>query len=153
MYLIGFKLSSFGSSIPFNRRLLTILLEALTEANVAILRTFGSRVPDLYRSGMRYRRESIGQEDWCDIIELLRLGYGDCEDLSCWRAAELRVRHGDKGARAFVRGPRRLPGGVMMYHIQVQRGDGRIEDPSLLLGMGTNRDRTPATYRIRRKVV
>lgn len=151
MYLIGFKLASFGHSIPFNRRLLTILLEALTEINVSILRTYGDKIPLLYKSGMRYRRESIGQEDWCDVIELIRLGYGDCEDLSCWRAAELRVRFGDPHARAFVKGPKKLPGGVLMYHIQVQRGDGRIEDPSLYLGMGQNRDRAPATYRIRQK--
>jgi hypothetical protein len=153
MYLIGFKLASFGKSIPFNRRVLNLLLEALTEINVAILRTYGERVPLLYESGVVYRRESIGQEDWCDVIELLRLKYGDCEDLSCWRAAELRVRYGDSQARAFVKGPRRLPGGVLMYHIQVQRGDGRIEDPSLVLGMGQNRDRTAATYRIRRKTL
>jgi hypothetical protein len=149
VYVIGFKLASFGKSIPFNRRALALLLEALTEINVSIFRTYGDTVPGLYESGIKYRRESIGQEDWCDVVELLRLGFGDCEDLSCYRAAELRVRHGDANARPFVKGPRKLPGGVMMYHIQVQHGDGRIEDPSLVLGMGSARDRTPATYRIR----
>lgn len=149
MYVIGFKLASFGKSIPFNRRALALLLEALTEINVSIFRSYGDKVPGLYESGIKYRRESIGQEDWCDVVELLRLGFGDCEDLSCYRAAELRVRGGDPNARPFVKGPRRLPGGVMMYHIQVQHGDGRIEDPSLSLGMGSLRDRAPATYRIR----
>lgn len=155
MYIIGFKLRAFGPSIPLNRRILELLLEALTETNVAILRTSGSRIPDIYKSPVKYRRESIGQEDWCDILEILRLGFADCEDLSCWRAAELRVRYGEPRAKAIVRGPKKLPGGVMMYHIQVLRPDAKqkrdmLEDPSQLLGMGTNRDRTPATYRIRR---
>lgn len=149
MYIIGFKLRAFGPSIPLNRRILSLLLEALTETNVAILRTQGSRIPPIYESNVRYRRESIGQEDWCDILEILRLGFADCEDLACWRVADLRVREGELGARAFIKGPKKLPGGVMMYHIQVQRADGSIEDPSAELGMGSNRDRRPATYRIR----
>src|SRR5262245_59360421 len=113
MYAIGFKLASFGRSIPLNRRILQLLLEALTEVNCAILATHPD-LPTLYESGILYRRESIGQEDWCDVVELLRLGFGDCEDLSCYRAAELRVRYGDRHARPFVKGPRKLPGGVMM---------------------------------------
>lgn len=76
MYIIGFKLRAFGPSIPLNRRILSLLLEALTETNVAILRTQGSRIPPIYESNVRYRRESIGQEDWCDILEILRLGFG-----------------------------------------------------------------------------
>lgn len=154
MYLIGFKLGSFGESISHNREVLTALLEVLVGINVAIMRAQMGKpdeIPLLYESGMRYRRESIGQEDWCDVTELIRLGFGDCEDLACWRAAELRVRFGDPSARAFVKGPRKLPGGVMMYHIQVQNGRGGIEDPSLVLGMGRNRDRGTATYRIRQK--
>jgi hypothetical protein len=154
MYIIGFKLRAFGPSIPLNKHMLEIMLDALTKMNVAILRT-SPQIPNLYESGVKYRRESIGQEDWCDIPEIIRLGFADCEDLACWRAAELQVRFGEPRARAIVRGPRKLPGGVMMYHIQTLRPDARqkkdmLEDPSKRLGMGTKRDRTPAAYRIRR---
>lgn len=84
--------------------------------------------PPLYDSGVRYRREptSARFENWWTIPDVLRAGYGDCEDLACWRAAEC-------GGRAFAV---EVPTG---YHILVRRPDGRIEDPSRRLGMGRGR--------------
>ena len=154
MYLIHFKLASFGKSIGLNRKILEILLRALTEIDCLILKADRS-IPPLYRSGVVYKREAIGQEDWCDLSEVLNLGFGDCEDLACWRAAELIVRHGI-AARPIVRGPKRLRNGVMMYHIQVQLPDGSIEDPSKKLGMGreTNGEPMPGlVYTISRRRV
>lgn len=90
--------------------------------------------PSLYRSGVLYAPES-GAEEWCDIGECLKRGRVDCEDLACWRAAEL--RQGGSDARAIATcerlGPKRR-----LYHIVVEiQRDGQviIEDPSLLLGM------------------
>ena len=85
---------------------------------------------------MRYETEPLGQEDWKDIPTCLRDGFADCEDLACWRAAELTVRHGIP-AVPRAKGKER-PDGSLLYHITVQYPDGRTEDPSRKLGMGAN---------------
>jgi hypothetical protein len=146
MYPISFKLGSFGPDVELNKRILGHLLEALTAIDVDILKK-NPALPGLYESGVRYRREPVGQEDWDDIVELYRIGYGDCEDLSAARAAELRVRHGI-AARPYVKGPKRLDNGLMLYHVQVQLPDGRILDPSVKLGMGSRPVSPAYTYTI-----
>lgn len=83
---------------------------------------------------MLYQQEPTGQEDWKDIPTCLRDGFADCEDLACWRAAELTVRHGIP-ARPVAKGKVR-PNGSMLYHITVLYPDGTSEDPSRKLGMG-----------------
>lgn len=82
----------------------------------------------LYGSGVRYRRETVGAESWQLPSETARLGYGDCEDLACWRAAELR----QQGERARVLVKQVKP---RLFHVVVLRQDGTIEDPSKRLGM------------------
>lgn len=57
----------------------------------------------------------------------------NCEDLACWRAAELRVRHNIMAEPTFI-WKLRANGGYL-YHILVKYPDGRIEDPSRTLGM------------------
>lgn len=57
----------------------------------------------------------------------------DCDDLASWRCAELRVRFSRSRARAFVI---RSPG--IGWHVLVDDGRGKIEDPSKTLGMGPN---------------
>jgi hypothetical protein len=57
----------------------------------------------------------------------------NCEDLACWRAAELRVRYGIQAEPTFIWKLR--PNGGYLYHILVKLPDGRIEDPSRTLGM------------------
>jgi hypothetical protein len=91
--------------------------------------------PDLYESGVHYQEEPVGQEDWQDAPTCIRLGNGDCEDLACWRAAELRIRYGMKGARPSFLWRRKPETGSYLYHIQVVHPDGRTEDPSRRLGM------------------
>lgn len=88
-------------------------------------------LPPLYRSGVRYRRER-GTEDWLTPRQVAAVGAGDCEDLAAWRVGELRATGTDPDARVIVRqtGPRTL-------HALVARGDGRLEDPSAVLGMPT----------------
>lgn len=89
-----------------------------------------SALPPLYRSGVAYRRER-GTENWKNAEQVFKAGYGDCEDLSAWRVAELR-RAGELGSYCYV-----VKTGPSLWHVQVMREDGRIEDPSVILGMGS----------------
>ena len=111
------------------------LLPALVGLNEDWLRQT-PRAPDLYRSGVRYQAEPMGQEQWLTIPFVLRQGFGDCEDLACWRTAELRVRYNERAVAVWS--GRRTPRGLL-YHIRVRRGNGAIEDPSFLLGMTLTR--------------
>jgi len=129
---IGFRLQLFRreSERGYSEEVLGVLLRALSAANVAYLRRH-PRTPALYEAGVRYRAEPFPREEWRGIAEVLRDRYGDCEDLACWRVAELVVR-GVRAAPVFRhRQVRRLS----VYHILVRHPDGTVEDPSALLGM------------------
>lgn len=89
----------------------------------------GRPLPPLYLSGVRYRREREGKEDWLGPVDAMRLGYADCEDLVAWLVAELRER--GVAAEPHIYSPR--PG---LIHCVVRLPDGTIEDPSRKLGMG-----------------
>ena len=109
--------------------LLMAALEGLTAVNAVLLARAARPVPRLYDSGVRYKREAPGREDWLHVGQVLKRKSGDCEDLSAWRAAELRVYDAEPARVVVIRtGPRTL-------HAVVQRADGRVEDPSRLLGM------------------
>jgi hypothetical protein len=149
--------------------------------------------PSVYRSGLHYETEK-GTEIWPDIPSLLMgtMGkgvypgpWGDCEDLACYRVAELRelpwhyerplpenpkktecadprypqhpdflagkpiplskVWEGWKKVKGGVRAKpyakwRRGPQGNYHYHALVYLPDGRLEDPSLVLGMGREKE-------------
>lgn len=108
------------------------MLEGLTlacQAQLRQARTAGAPLPKLYESGVRYKREPMGQEVWQLVKETLRKKSGDCEDLAAFRAAELR-EGGERGARAVM--VEVAPG---MIHCVVRRANGKIEDPSAKLGM------------------
>lgn len=133
MYAPQVKLRSFDVlELAARESVLRLLLEALIAANSAYLQTY-TNAPWLYASGVTYAEEEDGEDDWTDIPETLQRGVGDCEDLAAWRIAELRVREDETAARPHVTvttsGPR------VLYHVAVRRADGRIEDPSRLLGM------------------
>ena len=72
-------------------------------------------------------------EHFRDVPAILENGGGDCDNLACFRAAELRV-HGI-AAMPYITWRKRADGG-MTYHAIVQWPDGTSEDPSLILGMG-----------------
>lgn len=119
-------------------RRMQIMLDGLTRIHLDHFQRY-PKTPSLYASGVRYEREPPGQEDWQDIFTTLRRRSGDCEDLATWRAADL-LRRGIR-ARAFGR-PRPMliqsPTGAEMgtlWHILVRWPNGKIEDPSKLLGM------------------
>ena len=115
MYVPGFAPAAY-----------TAALEGLTALNQVVLE--GGPFPRLYDAGVRYKREPM--EAWKHAGLVMRDRAGDCEDLSAWRAAELRVTGEDPGAHVWTyrTGPNRL-------HAVVRRSDGSIEDPSVMLGM------------------
>jgi hypothetical protein len=132
MYAPLYQLRSFDVIDSDARgRVLGLLLEALVAANIEYLGICPS-TPSLYESGVVYEEEPEERENWQDIPETLGLGNGDCEDLACWRIAELRFR-AKEHATPFIRW--REVGTRTVYHIAVLRTDGTIEDPSRLLGM------------------
>jgi hypothetical protein len=132
LYAPHFKLRAFDTLSEEAKTVALIhLLEALTSVNVAWLGE-NPTAPRLYESGVRYEEEPLGRDDWQDIPETLALRIGDCEDLGCWRLAELRVRALEH-AVPYVK--RSVVGTRTVYHVAVLRSDGRIEDPSKILGM------------------
>lgn len=119
-------------SLPLGRgttEALESAVEALSRANVDYLLAH-PRTPMLHRSGVRYRREPRGRENWQSIPDMLRRGFGDCEDLAAWRIAEIRVHGGHAVPYILSKGN--------AYHVKVLRNDGIsrvVEDPSRELGM------------------
>ena len=106
------------------------LLDTLTVLDALFLRSHGS-IPGIYQSGVRYARER-GREEWLTVPVILSRGRGDCEDLACWRAAEMRVHGIDARAVVYRSAPH-------MFHVVVEHPDGSREDPSRELGMGRRR--------------
>jgi len=122
------------------------MLEALCKINEGHLAQ--KPYPPLHESGVRYQRE-VGTEEWLDVPSIIEAGWGDCEDLACWRVAELRR----KGVRAAPYVRFREIDGFFHYHALVAlyrpalRPGGRrtgaeklvrvgLDDPSRKLGMG-----------------
>ncbi len=112
-------------------------LALATAIAVREMRNNPGRIPWLYKSGIRYRRDickAPGVDGACERflspLQLLKERFGDCDDIAPYRAAELIVRRGEKARARAVRSP-----GVG-WHVIVRRGDGTKEDPSKRLGMG-----------------
>lgn len=118
------------------------ILEALVLVDQMYLRVH--RCPELYKIGVRYMEEPLNQatlgsgepqriEEFAAIPAIIERGWGDCDDLSPWRCAELRER--GEPAKIRIQWKRNPSNGQKLFHIVVRRADGSIEDPSLLLGM------------------
>ena len=109
------------------------LCEGVVRLNCWYMETADERgvpTPRLYHPacGITYRREPAGQEWWesaADALGVVTARSGDCEDLACYRAAELRTFFDDEGAHVRIIRTRRGT-----FHAIVQRGDGSYEDPS-----------------------
>jgi hypothetical protein len=112
--------------------LVSNLLENLIMVNRVSLKK-NPRIPELYKSGVRYQSEPDGYDSFVDVYKVLAAGHGDCAHLVAWRVAELR----NKGERATIRVEWRdwKDGRPKLFHVQVRRANGSIEDPSALLGM------------------
>jgi hypothetical protein len=101
------------------------LLECLVEHNMV------AQLPPLYLSGVRYRSEPASAESFRDARATLERGHGDCAHLATWRCAELR-RSNEAATLVVTFAPY---GRSKVFHVQVRRGDGSVEDPSRELGM------------------
>lgn len=125
---MGSALSQIG--VPSNAEALSAALEGLTSLNRLIMRR--QEIPPLRDSGVVYACPPF--KVWRHCAEVGRSGWGDCESLSAWRAAELNVTGEDPEARVFV-----YRSGPHKYHAIVERGDGTLEDPSVEHGMNPPR--------------
>lgn len=108
---------------------LKIALQALADINAWLLRH--RQFPSIYNGRIKYVAEAPNKEDWYTVEDIHRLGYGDCEDLACARAAEYVVQ----GVQANPDCSAKWIGSILLIHIFVRFPDGRIEDPSKKLGM------------------
>jgi len=157
MQPIVFKVALFRGDHDQARSQYSLLwmMEALCRINQSHIRLnrgladrgLAKAYPLLYRSGVHYEREK-GTEEWLDIPHVLMAASGkpeygdgpwsDCEDLSCWRVAELRERPdrygGPIAAKPFAKWKKRADGSYA-YHALVLLPNGQLEDPSLTLGM------------------
>lgn len=139
MYDPRFVLRTFDTLSPEAKlAILRSLLDALVLADTLYLQVTPS-CPGVYDAGLRYEAEEIGHDDWRDIPSVLDHQGGDCEDLACYRVAELRVRAGELAqpeiTSRIIQSPKY--GNFTLYHIRVLRSSGTIEDPSADLGMPT----------------
>lgn len=125
------------------------LLDAALHFNLLYLMKH-PQTPPLYRSRVMYRREPrqvVRFERFAGIPEVLRQGWGDCDDLAPWRAAELNMA--GVGARPVLIDAthpayREISGGSpvkRLWHVVVERNlsptnhEVIYEDPSARLGM------------------
>ena len=106
------------------------VLNGLAQANAIAWTTWN--LPSLYSGHVRYQREPRGRrEHWQGIRTILKQGHADCDDLAAARAGELIASGKDTGARVHI-----YRTGRRTLHAVVRRSDGRLEDPSRVLGMG-----------------
>lgn len=115
--------------------LITSWIRPLIDTNVVFLRSH--KVPALYRSGVYYKEEEFGKEDFFDIPTVAAQGFADCEDLAAWRAAELRVAGYWAEPLVTWEAIEFEDGSLdVLFHVQVMTQNG-VEDPSAILGMNS----------------
>lgn len=114
-------------NVPPSAATYSAALGGLVGVDEEILRQ-NPELPLVYASGVKYKLPP--HRVWRYPNEIARDGWGDCEGLACWRAAELHVTGADPNAEvvAYRSGPKR-------FHAIVVRGDGWVEDPSIVCGM------------------
>ena len=118
------------NSYPRPLRALEAWLEALVLSNVQFLED-QPNFPRLYAAGVVYKPEG-SPEIWRDIPTCARDGWGDCDDLACWLAAELRFHHKRRALVSLRNGGR--PG--LVHAVVIDADTGIMNDPSKVLGMG-----------------
>ena len=130
---------------------LQLALATMTALNELYL-SQNQGVPRLYRSGVVYATEpnehasvASSEERIASIPEVLRLGWGDCDDLACYLSAERRVFDGIRCEPRVVLEAVR-PDGSHFWHVVVAHPDGSMEDPSLALGMNPDGESLAGIY-------
>jgi hypothetical protein len=114
-----------------NEETLGIALEAATRLAQHDL-AMGEIPPieDAIKSGIAWQEEPPGEESFDKPSTVLERGWGDCDDLAPWLAAEMRETDFDPGASAIA-----IPSGHNTWHAIVRGSDGNTYDPSVWAGM------------------
>lgn len=122
---------------------LQFALECMVAINRLYLQTHPA-TPRLYNSGVVYAEEpheddsvAASEERIASIPEVLRLGWGDCDDLVAWLCAERQIRD-NLPAQPRVVLEHVSPDGSHHWHCLAVYPNGSAEDPSAVLGMGEN---------------
>lgn len=131
-FTIRLESPGFGSDPTAYAEFVRNGLRNLTMANLYAYRS-DPLLPGVYDAGVEYRREPPGNEQFKDVVAVLRDKHGDCEDLACAVAAWRTIRTGELCSPTVTWKP--LGPGRWLYHITVMRADGTREDPSRQLGM------------------
>lgn len=108
---------------------LKAILESLSAVWARLMKAYP--LPPLYQAGIRYREEpnlGSGLEEVAMPWRCYKRRWGDCDDLVCYRVAELRAR----GEQATVQVLRRR--GTRNFHVTVRRASGAVEDPAVRCG-------------------
>jgi hypothetical protein len=125
-----------------------------TLANSYAKRMAKDPLPPLYESGIVFRPEpwaGSGTEDWASPYTAIQRGWGDCDDLVVYRAAEL-IAQGEPATIVAT-----WLAGTKKHHVLIRRGfpatkylkkwpgpkgvpNNNLEDPSLVL-IGLERER------------
>lgn len=130
---MGSALARIG--VPTTAAAYSAALEGLTSLCTEELARSG--LPGLYDTDVKYKLTPY--RVWRTPQEIVSSGWGDCENLSSYRAAELRLTGEDPTAHVQV-----YPTGPARFHAIVVRDSGScIEDPSKELGM---KIRDPGRY-------
>lgn len=117
----------------------------------------GAPYPALYKTRVRFQSEPKPPKGrpriqrMVDLRTVLARGWGDCKHLCAWRVAELQEgedpaadikiywRQRCQRCQRLVNHSTRCGCGgrvkPFIYHAEVRRGDGSVEDPSRYLGM------------------
>lgn len=138
MFELSIRLAGWGPDTPPDDIALVVakVVEALAIANAQQMRAHP--FPSLAGKPIRYDMEAT-RELFDDATLVLSRRSGDCDDLVAYRLGELWASGEDPDAVArVVYEPDESPETDIpwRFHVQVVRSDGRIEDPSLDLGMG-----------------
>jgi hypothetical protein len=133
MYSTLMKLGSIDmqKDPEFAFRNISRMLGTLTAINADFLEQ-NPNFPLLYMSGVRYHHDK-NADYWRDAKATFDNRFGDCDNLSCWRAAELQVRFGINALPVWLH--KKKADQTDLFHIVVQYPNLDIEDPSVALGM------------------
>jgi len=127
---------TFVCPLPVLPEYMQDALEGIVLVNMRYLRDMarlGTPIPDLYQAGVHYQAERI--ECFAPIYVVQQRGWGDCDDLSAWLTAELRLK--GLNAMPYVRPSKSGVKGHYHALVKVETSDrGWVEvDPCVKLGM------------------
>jgi len=112
--------------LPDDAECCEVVLDALVEVARKIIRELDLAPFPQEVNGVWYKLEPEGEEDWKLPHNVIRDGWGDCEDMCIYHCAGLRETGEDPGAMCrIVRTARNK------LHCVVQRSDGTFDDPSI----------------------